>query len=556
MWMRDIEEMLSQHLKEDKELTYPDFDVMWGNIQKAKDHSAGNYVTATGRRTTFQLRKSIIATSAAVLILATPVYAAFHVEWSDILSGRSGIQSALTQGLGQVVEKSVTHDGVVLTLHTAIVDDNRTVILYSLDLGDHPNKLWSFSNMTLEDEQGVVIEGNYSNQRWDEQNKRFTGYFETEWTPDQEEARVQFTASDLQFLSNIQKELLFNPLEDGIQSFDIKQDGIEKVNVQSFIQDKDTAMISSSVIFSQSEVKAWAYPRINAKEGQTALYDLGNGVFGTPGEQGEYVSQQYFRLTDLKKESTTYELEYTREAERFNQAWNFDLVLHKSQMKTGTFKRDMNIPLNDGSNDAVLKEMVVTPTQIKIKVSHNEKHLQLPYAQYSLDVNGTVLEGGMWRDSDGGNTPYETTFRFELPSQVRITEDTVVTWVQKHEVMRHDGGAEPILLKDIGDDKKITLTELNGYAVKWTYYTKDGHLYVESESSDLNFGGVSQTYRLVDGKRNYGRPLTANFSGDGKNKSIDIYKDFKESDAEVYIWMYSIEDPNKVERVEIMPELK
>lgn len=43
------------------------------------------------------------------------------------------------------------------------MDDNRTVILYSLDLGDDPNKLWKFSNMTLQDEQGVVIEGHHYN---------------------------------------------------------------------------------------------------------------------------------------------------------------------------------------------------------------------------------------------------------------------------------------------------------------------------------------------------------------------------------------------------------
>ncbi|WP_044876529.1 DUF4179 domain-containing protein [Paenibacillus sp. IHBB 10380] len=555
--MENVEKILSYHLNEDKELRYPDFDAMWGNIQNDRYHSEGDAVRATQLRTRFKFRKAVITTSVAVLILATPVYAALHVEWSEILSGRSGVQSALKQGLGQVLEKSVTHDGVILTLHTAIVDDNRTVILYSLDLGDDPSKLWQFSNMTLQDEKGVVIEGRYSSQKWDEQNKRFTGYFETEWTPDGEEARVQFTASNLQFLSNVERDILFNPLDDSVQTFDIKQDGIEKVSVQSFVQDKNTAMISSSVTYNQSEVKAWAYPWIEVKKGDKTIYDLGDGVYGTPGEQGEYVSQQFYRLSDLKKEAITYQLDYTREEKRLNKQWNFDLVLNKTQMLTGTFKRNIDIPLNYGVKGAVLKEMVVTPTQVNIKVSHKDKYLRLPYAKYALDVNGTLLDGGVWFDSsDEGTQPNETSFRFELPSEVRITEDTPVTWVQRYEVITHSGGTDPIQLQDIKEEKKSTVTKVDGYAVKWTYYTKDGNLYVESESSDRNFGGVNQTYRLVEGKRNYGKPLTANFSGDGKNKSIDIYKDFEGIDAEVYIWKYDIEDPNKVEKIEILPRLK
>ncbi|MGF7048021.1 hypothetical protein J2T13_002527 [Paenibacillus sp. DS2015] len=552
--MENVEKILLHHLNDDKDLKYPDFDGMWGSIQNDRYHSDVDAVTTTQLRSRYTFRKAVITTSVVVLILATPVYAALHVEWNEILSSRSGIQSALKQGLGQVIEKSVTHDGVILTLHTAIVDDNRTVILYSLDLGDHPNKLWKFSNMTLQDEQGVVIEGQYSSQQWDEQNKRFTGYFETEWTPDREEARVQFIASDLQFLSSVERDILYNPLDDSIQSFDIKQDGIEKVSVESFVQDKNTSVISSAVTYNQPEVKAWAYPWIEVKNGDQTIYDLGDGVYGTPGEQDEYVSQQFYRQSDLKKEALTYQLNYTREEQRLIKQWDFDLVLDKTQMLTGTFKRNINIPLNYGSDGAALKEMVVTPTQVRIKMSHNGKYLRLPYSQYFLDVNGTRLDGDAWHDND--HVDNETSFRFELPSQVRITEDTTVTWVQKHKVLSHDGGTDPILLKNIGDYRKSTVTKVDGYAVNWTYYTKDGNLYVESESPDRKFGGINQTYRIVDGKRNYGKPVTVNFAGDGKNKSIDVYKDFKGSDAEVYIWMYNIEDPDKVERIEILPELK
>ena len=96
----------------------------------------------------------------AVALMATPVYAALNYDWSTILSYRAGIQSALDQGLGQTIEKSVTKDGFTLTVHTAFIDDNRTFLLYSLK----PDASWdgmnvSFDQIGLQDANGDFIQG-------------------------------------------------------------------------------------------------------------------------------------------------------------------------------------------------------------------------------------------------------------------------------------------------------------------------------------------------------------------------------------------------------------
>jgi hypothetical protein len=117
--------------------------------------------------------------------------------------------------------------------------------------------------------------------------------------------------------------------------------------------------------------------------------------------------------------------------------------------------------------------------------------------------------------------------------------------------VEHKDAKEPVKLKSISEEEKTMTTQVGGYSVKWTYYKRDGDLYVQSECSDTSFGGINQTYigKGMDGK--VGKPVTTNFSGDGNNKAIDLYKNYTGNDAEIYIFWYYTENPNKQVRVEL-----
>ncbi|WP_162868749.1 DUF4179 domain-containing protein, partial [Klebsiella pneumoniae] len=75
---------------------------------------------------------------------------------------------ALEQGLGQSIEQSVTKNGITLTVHTAFTDENRTVLLYSLNPGQGNSQHIYYESMQLVDSKGTPIEGNYV-QRWNEE---------------------------------------------------------------------------------------------------------------------------------------------------------------------------------------------------------------------------------------------------------------------------------------------------------------------------------------------------------------------------------------------------
>ncbi|WP_199613616.1 DUF4179 domain-containing protein [Paenibacillus alkalitolerans] len=544
--MKEAEALIRQW-KDDSHIEYPDFDKMWERIrERSKSEVQSESVKAVHRPVP---RKWFVAASLAAVLTATPVFAA--INWEYLLPGRTGVQSALQQGLGQTIEKSVTHDGVTLTLHTAVVDENRTVILYSLESGQETfdrNKQWRFAKMQLQDDKGRPIEGNYSH-RWDEQSGKLTGYFETDWNPEGTEANVRFSAQTLQILSTEKQPLSLNPLNEDIQTFDIDQDGIRQLKVQAFAQDEDKVTLASAVSYSLPEAKDWAYPRIEITKEGKRVKESGVSVFGTPDGEGEYTNEQHFRLNDLQGGTATYKLSYYREEQRLDNEWNMELELDKSLMQNSTITRKLNIPIELPNGDITLEEMVVTPTQVRITASHVRRFMIPQYVHYSLDVNGVKLRGGIGYDRDKPNKP---TFRFELPPHVRIEEDTPVTLVGKYEIVFRGGGSESYRLTGISGEKKSFMDEVNGYPVKWTYYMKGNDLYVETESADRTFGGINQTYQLKkDGKRLYGKPVTANIMGDGNNRAVDVYPDFKGTDAEIYVWRYSIDSPDKEMRVPI-----
>jgi hypothetical protein len=193
--------------------------------------------------------------------------------------------------------------------------------------------------------------------------------------------------------------------------------------------------------------------------------------------------------------------------------------------------------------------MITTPTQVRIKAS-NERYARFPFMSYSLEVDGTVLRGGI---ADAHTNPEETVFRFEIPPAVRINANSSITFVAKHERVERTNAKAPIPLREISEEKKTITTDVGGYSVLWTYYRKDGSLYVQSESAEAEFGGVNQTYMINGETREIGKKITYGFGGDGNNQATDVYEGFAGKDADIYIFWYYTEDPDKELRTVLIP---
>lgn len=552
--MNKLENTLKRQLNDEETVPYPDFSKMWNRMEQAGDTSPVKIVTGRnhGSKRSRHWRRITLAASLSALLAAAPVYAAIQYDWGSLLREKDGIQAALDQNLGQQLEQSVTKDGVTLTLHTAIVDENRTVILYSMDAGEGADKaIWNVIGMSLKDEQGITTEGEYGYQQWDEEQQRYNGYFESDWTPGEEEEKVTLTAKAVQSFSSREQELPLDSRSPETQTFHLGLEGMKSIEVKPFAQGDGKLLFSSAVEFDNPDAKEWAFPRIVAYKGDTLVHSVPGGTFGTPGDKGEYTMKQYFAASDIPEGQTTFKLQYTKMEHNITGGWSFDLQLSKKLMESGTIKTALNVPLETGDTVYTFEKMVVTPTQIRVSVRTEKKFPRLPYHNYGLEISGKRLEGRFFGTAEDDRSL--VTIAFERPSGLVIDEQTPVTFTGKYKVTVHQDDNEPLLLTDISAEKQTLIRDTDGYPVKWTYYMQGNDLYVETESDDHHFGGVNQTHIGLGKERIIGKQVTSNFDGDGNNKAIDVYKDFQGTEASIYMFYYTTDEPDKETRVQLRP---
>lgn len=527
-------------MKADHNMSYPDFDQMWNSVQQDELKIADEPIELRPRKR----KRFVLVAGLAVALMATPVYAALNYDWSNILSYRAGIQSALEQGLGQTIEQSVTKDGFTLTVHTAFIDDNRTFLLYSLK----PEASWDgkdigFGLTGLKDSKGNFIEGNYTHL-WNEELGTYQGYFETDWVAEGQMADVELVMGNIQFISDTKYFIDYNPNNLTTQVFPIQKDGVDTVTIQSFEQDEGKILLKSAVTLTDLEVRNTGI-FIEAINDRNNSIEAGKRSFsGSQGAKGEYLSQQLFESDTLHEQGTKFQISYNRILETKESTWSIKLNLSKKQLENTSFKQVFDIPIDNVSGGTKIHEMTVTPTQVRLTLTQ-EKYETFPYKDYQLDVGGTLLTGHM--QSKVGK-PNETELRFEMTGlNAASLANQPVTFIAKHRFEGLYGDDKSTRLTNISAKPQSVTSNMAGYSISWTYYMKDNNLYVESLSSNPAFGGVNQTYYLDGKEKIYGQPEFIGMLEN--NKRMDVYENFDKKELDILIYNYLTNKPNEELRI-------
>ncbi|KOR76669.1 DUF4179 domain-containing protein [Paenibacillus solani] len=542
--MDRFENNLKDQMKTANNVSYPDFDRMWSSIQQNEMKiAAGDPVPLRPRKH----KRIAIITGISVALMATPVYAALNYDWSNLLTYRAGIQTALEQGLGQTIEQTVTKDGITLTVHTAFIDENRTVLLYSLDPGSRAGEQVAFDHIGLKDKDGRTIEGRDSHQ-WNEKLGVFQGYFETDWVADGQIADIEFAMENIHFTGNGTQSLNYDPSNSNTQVFPIQKDGIDSVSLQSFDQSDGNVLLRTAITYTDPEMSSKGWVRVQAiNDKGESIKETEPSFNGAPGAAGEFINQQKFKSDHLLAKGTAFQLTYDRTLETAEGTWSLNMALSKKQMDNGTFKETLNIPVDQLPGGTKIHEMIITPTQVRLILNHEEKYTQVPYMEYQLDIGGTLLGGNIGYVQGQHN---KTELRFEVAGlNAASLLNQPVSLVAKHRVDDYEGDNNPIRLTGISAEHQSVTSSIAGYPITWTYYMKDNNLYVESSSSDNKFGGVNRTYYLNDQERNYGKPAMMGMLGDDNNKRMDVYENFDKTELEVYISKYTTHKRDDILRV-------
>lgn len=511
-------------------ISYPDFEAMWSRIEQDK------LEVASPTRLPRKRRAMVVLATAIVVLTATPVLAAVSNQWD--LPFRPGVERALTKGYGQTIEQSAQDQGLTLSLHHAIADDNRTILLFSLETGEEQAGMWGIPDLQLIDQAGNVIEGHHS-LTWDEELRRYNGYFETSWTLSGKKGQVQLVATSINKLTTKAIPIAVRPFSEEGQQFDIQEDGIDKLELRSANSGKEEIKLFTSIWLDEDATDSVEFPRVVVKQGEQVIRPSRTGAYGKPSEQSEWTATETYKQADVLKSDSQYELQYTQTEKQYSGNWTISPIeLDKQKMLSGTFKRKLDIPFETSLGTNTIKKLIVSPTQVRVEV--DSPSYEISFKEVELLVGSHRLKGGIW-ESDRDRTVY----RFERPIDVEITEQDPLSLEWTYETTMHKDYKSPIHLANISEQPQHLMTTIGGYEVNWTYYMQDGDLYMESESEDPHFGGVNQTYVMQKNDRIPSRPLTVNFTGDGDNKLVEVQRGFKGNEADVYLYHYYVDHPDR-----------
>lgn len=525
-------------------VTYPDFDLMWNKIEKNKRPQQSSKMRLSSRN---NYSKAAMIIGISAVMISTPVYAAIHYNWTDVLSHKTGIQSVWEQGLGQTIDQSFSKNGITLTVDTAFSDENRTVLLYTLSPGaSYKDENLSYDKVELLNSEGTIVPGNYY-QTWNAEIGKYQGYFETDYVLSHKKENLRFSITNVVLTEKTEVPLSYNAASQETQTFQVKKDGISTVTIETFKQSEKDTLLHTTVNFEgldqpQRERTWTSFTVLDAKN---KIVRGSKNVYGIPGSSSEQtLSEQIYTKEQLTAEGTHFTLSYERETGRTSGDWGIDLTLSKSELENSTIREKLDLPVPEMLEGSKITEMIVTPSEVRLIITNQEKYAHLPFIDYELTIGGKRLTGGINYDTKSSK---KTELRFEMMHMdLASLHEQPISLTAEKRVDEHKGSEKmPIRLSNISSKPQHLQTEYGGFTVDWTYYLKDEQLYVESSSQDPTFGGINQTYYYNGKEKVYGKPVIVNFRGEGKNKSMDVFEQFAPDDLEIFVYMYTVDHLNE-----------
>lgn len=100
--MNTVESKIKNHMKHSDHIEYPDFDKMFNSIQMDELRVADQLTERSQRGKT----KVAIVLGVSIAVMATPVYAAFQYDWSDVLSHKSELNQLSKRDMVSLLNKA------------------------------------------------------------------------------------------------------------------------------------------------------------------------------------------------------------------------------------------------------------------------------------------------------------------------------------------------------------------------------------------------------------------------------------------------------------------
>jgi hypothetical protein len=218
------------------------------------------------------------------------------------------------------------------------------------------------------------------------------------------------------------------------------------------------------------------------------------------------VAEATYRITAALEEEAVWRFGYLEEVDRVMGNWRIAFETTGSMQASVTYRKKLNVARDEDTSWLELKELVVSPLSIRLEADFQHTAIQggkpdIDYRDIALIVDGQRIEGGMSSTRAG-----EWYLQFKTPEWREEWSDVPMQLIMSDAKLYRLADPNHLLTLESPTAVPQTIeTELNGYAVTYTYYIEGDRLYLESDSPDERFGGINQSYIKKGGKRLWSR---------------------------------------------------
>lgn len=387
-------------------------------------------LTVNGRNKSKRLlsfKKIGIAAACFVLILSismfTPIFAEIEKNISGIIKyfalGDKGIVNSIQNGFGQDIEKSCEDNGIKFTVHNIVADDNRTVVLFSVEYkGEEDIDYITIpaASMVMKNQFGRTVQHECTGYTFDKENKRITGKYETEplsmadwWVS------LGFDKIDITKWAFKEEE------------FDFKEGSAENVYRKIELDSKYVKnMVLNNVVFEDGILKL-EY-EIEMVEGYNAphprlVFKKEDGSFAAPfsslpyWERGGTIRMRdEYRLENLDFDRVKFGVKYNEMETRIEGNWKVSFKPDRDRAEAETVKKVINKRVDIEGKTFNIKEIIFTPSQTRLCI---EKEVHRPPTDFLLD-EFTLVSGGKVLRRQGSSGNFNTqVYEFEPVSSFK-----------------------------------------------------------------------------------------------------------------------------------------
>ncbi|CAM4384602.1 DUF4179 domain-containing protein [Paenibacillus xylanexedens] len=531
---------MNQYSNKEKNISPPDYDLMWTTIEK-EAHKRRVNLNSSQKSAGYRAKAipiSIIFTF--FLLVAIPVFASMTIDW-DRIGGR-GVASAINNGIGQQYDLQSASSGVTMNLNGVVTDGEKMKMLISLDTS---TDLSPYSEFATE-ENTIIGESDaranvYGYLGRDPDTQKLIGIYETADTLKGGTKEFTFEAKNLILYRD--RDIFLKSNQHTGESMVTGVSQFPAIHIESVRHADNQTVIRYKVEVVSSDLES-VNPRLRVHTGAQVVDAIPTIL---PSEEKGLLIEQVFDISEADWANANLHFSYVEAAKRLTGTWKFDFVANGKKASEAIYTKKLYTnPEFQAKTGVTLDQLVITPLNLQILIDEEGSYTEgiVQYKSIQMIIDDKTITG-VQTTKGGRSENNQQLFHFESPEWYQNWSDVPMKLILKDAIVeKRDTTKNWIHLNEPAKQKQYTKLTVDGLEIQFSYYKDGEKLIVESYSKTPSFRGVNQTMLRINGKE-----VVPEINPQGMTPvkiHIDTYKDIPfDGHIELNPGIYKYSDPDK-----------